>query len=207
MQTDGSSYYTQSANCTWVLAAHDGRRQRYSFTINRRHMGPGTTLQIFDASQDGVEGWNSKRSDINGLREYMGYDGYIAEDLIIEAKMIAIKFSANSSAEPALGPKVEYQILADETGLSNSSIRKIIIAGGIVLLSGYIILALVAWRRYKANETEQRQAERVTARYAVTATQNQVQGAVIHDTCRIFTLGHWLRFSGQRQDFLRLSQR
>lgn len=122
-------------------------------------MGPGTTLQIYDASQ-------SRFSDEAGLREYTGYDGLVSKDIIIEAGMVGITFSADSSAEPSMGPKVEYEVLPEKSGISNSNVVKMILAGGVLLLSGYIILAAVAWRRFKANETQRRQVERSTARYA-----------------------------------------
>ena len=141
-------------------------------------MGPGAKLQIYDASQAGDARWNSTNSNLNLFREYVGYDGYIVEDLVIEAETVAIMFTANTSAEPAAGPTVEYKILPNDTGLSNSSIRKIIVAGGVILFTGYVILALFAWRRFQSNDAERRQAEHATAR-CVSALQNEQYSAII----------------------------
>lgn len=158
LQADGSTYYTPGLNCTWLLAAEDGRLQRYSFKVNRRRMGPGATLQIYDASKTGA---------LNALEiaEFTGY-GAATRDVVIETVAVGITFTANRSAEPALGPEVVYQILPKGSDNSRSTAIGYIVAASVVILLAHVILALLAWKGWKRVENGLQQADRETARSA-----------------------------------------
>jgi predicted outer membrane lipoprotein len=122
-------------------------------------MGPGATLQIFDAAQSAPDGESI-------IKEYTGYSGILDNDLILETSRVGVAFYADNSALPVSGPKITYTILKSNDDGPQNGIQRILLIGGILLGAAYVVLAALAWRRYKAMEARQQQQERDAARYA-----------------------------------------
>eukprot|EP00892_Ulva_mutabilis_P002953 jgi/Ulvmu1/12659/UM094_0015.1 len=156
-------FYTAGTNCSWLLSTRSGGTRRFTLNVRMAGVGPGGRLTIVDAAKVGTADEASAR------RVYEGYSAATANDQEVQAEAVLLWFEASTGALAARGPLVAVQVAGVESGMSTDTVRRIIFGGTFALIGVYIVSAIIAWRRFRVQDTRRRDNEREAARNAVRA--------------------------------------
>lgn len=152
--------YLPGDECTWRIADAGEGKHNFIFVVDSSTVAPGATLYVYNRNFDTFQ-------NNSATTRYEGFSPGLNNDLRTGGREVRVTFAADAGATAAAGPRVTLQEVPLETGLSPSTLRRIIFSAAGALIFVYLLLAYIAHRRFAHQAIAARNQEERAARFAL----------------------------------------